>query len=206
MDENSWIVPRGVISRKRAEYCFESTPPPPPRENITKIIRTEYFCVISGAVTAKLRNYQEINSPRIILRNWRPQRPQTCPCWVTRNLRNSQENISQIIILRNWLRETVAITPKIIPQEFFCVSNFLRGGYCFGEENSLSFGANSVSSVKKTRWVRFVTQIIGWEELTEFSPRNSVRAKKLTEFGVWNRARPVSEFPVLHFVGRTKKL
>ena len=41
--------------------------------------------------------------------------------------------------------------------------------------------------LRKTRWVRFVTPIIGWEELTEFSPRNSVRAKKLTEFDVWNR-------------------
>ena len=51
----------------------------------------------------------------------------------------------------------------------------------------------------KTRWVRFGTETIGWEELTEFSPRNSVRAKKLTKFGVWNRAlrnrvRPVSEY------------
>ena len=41
--------------------------------------------------------------------------------------------------------------------------------------------------LRQTRWVRVYTQIIGWEELTEFSPRNSVRAKKLTEFGVWNR-------------------
>ena len=52
--------------------------------------------------------------------------------------------------------------------------------------------------LRKTRWVRFGTQIIGWEELTEFAPRNSVSAKKLTEFGVWNRTprnriRPVSE-------------
>ena len=52
--------------------------------------------------------------------------------------------------------------------------------------------------LRKTRWVRLCTQIIGWEELTDFSPRNSVRAKKLTEFGVWNRTlrnriRPVSE-------------
>ena len=50
----------------------------------------------------------------------------------------------------------------------------------------------------KIRWVRFGTQIIGWEELTEFSPRSSVRAKKVTELGVWNRAlrnrpRPVSD-------------
>ena len=30
------------------------------------------------------------------------------------------------------------------------------------------------------------TQIKGWEEITEFSTRNSVRAKKVTEFGVWS--------------------
>ena len=52
--------------------------------------------------------------------------------------------------------------------------------------------------LRKTRWVRLFTQILGWEELTEFSPRNSVRAKRLTEFGVWSRTlrnhiRPVSD-------------
>ena len=30
---------------------------------------------------------------------------------------------------------------------------------------------------KKTRWVRFGTQIIGWKELTEFAPQNSVSPK-----------------------------
>ena len=34
----------------------------------------------------------------------------------------------------------------------------------------------------------FGTQIIGCEELTEFSPRKSVKANKLTEFGVSSRA------------------
>ena len=38
---------------------------------------------------------------------------------------------------------------------------------------------------KKNRWVRFCTQITGWEELTELSPRNSARATNLTEFGVF---------------------
>ena len=52
--------------------------------------------------------------------------------------------------------------------------------------------------LRETRWVRFGTQIIGWRELTEFAPRNSVRPKKLTEFGVWhrtprNRIWPVSD-------------
>ena len=41
---------------------------------------------------------------------------------------------------------------------------------------------------KKTRWVRLGTQKTGWEELTELSPRNSARAKKLTELSVWNRS------------------
>ena len=50
---------------------------------------------------------------------------------------------------------------------------------------------------EKTRWVRFGPQIIGWKELSEFAPRNSVSPKKLTELGVWNRTprnriRPVS--------------
>ena len=53
--------------------------------------------------------------------------------------------------------------------------------------------------LRKTRWVRFGTQIIGWEELTEFSGRNSVSPEKLTELGVWNRTprnrvRPISDF------------
>ena len=58
--------------------------------------------------------------------------------------------------------------------------------HCFGRENSLNSAANSVS-LRKNRWVRFGTQLIGWEELTEFSPWNLLRAKKLAEFGVWNR-------------------
>ena len=50
----------------------------------------------------------------------------------------------------------------------------------------------------ETRWVRFGAQIVGREELTELSSRNSARAKKLTELDVWNRAlrnriRPVSD-------------
>ena len=52
--------------------------------------------------------------------------------------------------------------------------------------------------LRQIRWVCVYTQIIGWEELTEFAPRNSVSPQKLTEFGVWsrtprNRIRPVSE-------------
>ena len=62
--------------------------------------------------------------------------------------------------------------------------------YDFGEENSLSlteFLGQTRWVLRKTRWVRFVAQIVGRDELTKLSPRNSVRAKKLTEFGVWNR-------------------
>ena len=82
-------------------------------------------------ITAKLCNSYETNSPRIILCNWWLLRQQTLQCWVTRNLRNSLENISWRILLRNWLRWIVAMAPKIIPPEFFCVSSFFfaGGGY-----------------------------------------------------------------------------
>ena len=61
-----------------------------------------------------------------------------------------------------------------------------RAEYCFestvSEKRthwaSLSFGVNSVSSANKNRSVRFGTQIIGWEELTEFALRNSVSPQK----------------------------
>ena len=58
-------------------------------------------------------------------------------------------------------------------QTGFLVNIRKRAEYCFGGENSLSSAANVLSS----RWVRLCIQIIGWEELTECSPRNSVRAK-----------------------------
>ena len=65
----------------------------------------------------------------------------------------------------------------------------------FGEENSLSL----TEFYGKLGEFCFGTQIIGWEELTEFDPRSSVRAEKLTELSVWNhtlrnRIRPVSDF------------
>ena len=71
-----------------------------------------------------------------------------------------------------------------------------RAEHCF--ESTVSEERTHWVSFVKTRWVPFGTQRIGWEELTEFSSRNSVRAKKLTEFGVCNRTlrnliRPVSE-------------
>ena len=116
------ISPSQPLPVKKLRY------PPPPRKYYENNSPRIFLCNFGGRLRQNLRNYQKINSPRIILRNWRPQRPQTRPCWVTRNLRNSQENISQRIFLRNWLRETVAITPKIIPQEFVCVSNFFEGG------------------------------------------------------------------------------
>ena len=46
--------------------------------------------------------------------------------------------------------------------------------------------------LQKTRWVRSGTQIIGWEELTEFAPRNSVRPEKLTELSVTVLSEPYS--------------
>ena len=72
-----------------------------------------------------------------------------------------------------------------------------QGEYCFGRETSLSSAAN-LWILRQALWVRFGTRITGWEEVTEFSPWNSVRAEKLTGFGVWsralrNRTRPVSD-------------
>ena len=51
--------------------------------------------------------------------------------------------------------------------------------YCFRRENSLS-SARWV--LQRTRWVSSVgTLLLGWEELTVFSPWSSVRAKKSGE-------------------------
>ena len=55
--------------------------------------------------------------------------------------------------------------------------------------------------LRETRWVPIGTQIIGQEEITEFSPPNFVSAKKLTGLSawnrtLWNRTRPVSEIRV----------
>ena len=77
-----------------------------------------------------------------------------------------------------------------------------RPEYCFestvSEEGTHWVLRQTRWVLRETRWVRFGPPIIGRKELTEFSPRTSVRAKKLTEFGVWtcaprNRIRPVSE-------------
>ena len=77
-----------------------------------------------------------------------------------------------------------------------------RAEYCFestvSEERTHWVLRQTRWVLRETRWVRFGTQILGWEELTEFAPRNSVSPEKLTEFGVWNRTprnriRPVSE-------------
>ena len=89
---------------------------------------------------------------------------------------------------------------------FFCPARKIfrkRAEYCFestvSEERTHWVLGQTRWVLGKTRWVRVYTQIIGWKELTEFAPRNSVSPKKLTEFGVWNRTprnriRPVSEF------------
>ena len=65
-------------------------------------------------------------------------------------------------------------------------------------ENGRECCFESAVSEEKTHWVCFGTQIlIGWEEPIELSLRSSARPKKLTELGVWNRARrnrmPVSK-------------
>ena len=55
--------------------------------------------------------------------------------------------------------------------------------------NSVSSAGNSVSSL----WHKYnYFKIIGWEELNELSPQNSVRAKTLTELCARNRIRRVS--------------
>ena len=78
-----------------------------------------------------------------------------------------------------------------------------RAEYCFestvSEERTHWVLRQTRWVLRETRWVRFGPQKIGWEELTELAPRNSVSPKKLTEFGVWNRTprnriRPVSEW------------
>ena len=83
-----------------------------------------------------------------------------------------------------------------------CIEYRERAEYCFestvSEERTHWVLRQTRWVLRKTRWVRFGTQIIGWEELTEFAPRNSVSPEKLTEFGVWNRTlrnriRAVSE-------------
>ena len=62
--------------------------------------------------------------------------------------------------------------------------------YCFGEEDSLSL---------TEFWAKLGEFCEKLGEFTEFSPWSSLRAKMLTEFGVWNpalrnRIQPVSEF------------
>ena len=72
--------------------------------------------------------------------------------------------------------------PKIlISEEYFVSTNFVFREYCFGEENSLSlteFSGKLGEFCEKSVTSHFFTQIIGREELTEFSSRNSARAKK----------------------------
>ena len=77
-----------------------------------------------------------------------------------------------------------------------------RAEYCFestvSEERTHWVLRQTRWVLRETRWVRVYTQIIGWKELTELAPRNSVSPEKLTEFGVWsrtprNRIRPVPD-------------
>ena len=81
---------------------------------------------------------------------------------------------------------------------------FLRNPHCFRQGTSAvleerthwvlrqtrrleSSSKNSVSSLWHTH-----THVLRWEELTEFAPQNSGRAKKLTEFGVGSPTLRVS--------------
>ena len=83
-----------------------------------------------------------------------------------------------------------------------------RAEYCFestfSEERTHWARRKTRWVLQKTRWLAFGTRTMGWAELTELSPRKSVRAKKLTELGVWNltlrsRIRPVSDSCYLPF-------
>ena len=77
-----------------------------------------------------------------------------------------------------------------------------RAGYCFdstvSEQRTHWVLRQTRWVLRETRWVRVYTQTIGWKELTELAPQNSVSPEKLTEFGVWNRTlrnriRPVPD-------------
>ena len=98
---------------------------------------------------------------------------------------------------RDTTKKRVSPASRILGTE-----NRKRAEYCFestvSEKRTQWALGHTRWVLRKTRWVRVYTQIIGWEELTQFAPRNSVSPKKLTEFGVWNRSlrnriRPVSE-------------
>ena len=56
-----------------------------------------------------------------------------------------------------------------------------RAEYCFestvSEERTHWVLRQTRWVLRETRWVRVYTQIIGWKELTEFAPRNSVSSK-----------------------------
>ena len=71
-----------------------------------------------------------------------------------------------------------------------------RGTFGFWKRIALQGGvAATVTPVALLCATKFGTQIIGWEELTEFS-LGSLRAKKLTELGVSNRALRNRIWPV----------
>ena len=90
---------------------------------------------------------------------------------------------------------------------------FCGGGEWISQSDNLGNGRNTASIAlfqrreltefwgklgefcEKTRWVRFGPQIKGRKELTEFSPRSSARAKKLTVSNrtLRNRIRPFSD-------------
>ena len=71
-------------------------------------------------------------------------------------------------------------------QERRGISNYRkRAEYCFkstvSKERTHWVLRQTRWVLRETRWVRFGTQIIGRKELTELSPRNSARARKLTD-------------------------
>ena len=112
------------------------------------------FVIHSKRFTPPPKYYQN-NLPRIFLCNFWGRLRQNCVitkklipqelfCVIgdRRDLRLVHVELREIYVtpkkyfsenfLCNWLRDTVAITPKIIPQDFFCVSNFFEGGMSVG--------------------------------------------------------------------------
>ena len=71
---------------------------------------------------------------------------------------------------------------------------FERTQYCFERDNSVSSAL--VSSAEQTSWAHFGKQNIGQKELSELSPKNSVRANNNSLSSVkplQKRIQPISE-------------
>ena len=132
------------------------------------------------------RKYYEMNSPRIFLCNFwggggglrqncvitKKLIPQDFFCVIgdRRDLRLAHVELRKIYVTPkkyfsenfwgNWLRDTVAITPKIIHQEFFCVSHFFEGGGKGRSQASTTTQQNQQKTrVPRLNWATMVQPI-----------------------------------------------